>query len=145
MQQNLNCDKAIVCFQTEDEMSYVEETFEKVTAEQLKKHFGPHGEDVTITRAPQPQEINWENINISETIIIRRAILSWVIFVIVLGVLTTAVYFLFSFKSHQILTASETGAKAIVFTSLLAIIFFNKFVLSYIIHHLVEMQHHKTG
>jgi len=76
---------------------------------------------------------------------VRRKIISWLMFFGMLGSLTVVVYFLFNFKSQEVSLVSQDSGVIIVILSLLGIIFFNKFVLSYVIHHLVEFEMHRTG
>ena len=71
--------------------------------------------------------------------------MSWVIFVFILAVLSTGFYFLFNWKSNLVVSADDRDARIIVFVSLIALILFNKFILSWIIHHLVDMELCKTG
>lgn len=42
LKEDVDCDKAIVCFETEDEMLHVEKVSQSLTEEELKKHFGDH-------------------------------------------------------------------------------------------------------
>jgi len=76
--------------------------------------------------------------NVSRSVQRNRIILSWIIFLAILGAATVGFYYLLNFKSHEVLTAGDTVAQAIDYSSLVGIIFFNKFILAYIIHHLVE-------
>lgn len=76
--------------------------------------------------------------NVSRSVQRKRIVISWIIFVVVLGAVTVGFYYLLNFKSHEVLTAPEAVGQAIDYISLIAIIFFNKFILAHIIHHLVE-------
>lgn len=53
-------------------------------------------------RAPIPHEIIWENMDISRSEQLKYKIVSWIIFIVVLGVFTTAFYFIKSTESHLI-------------------------------------------
>ena len=62
-----------------------------------------------------------------------------------LAVITVAIYFLFSALVHEVAIAVDHTATAIIFCYLVGIIIFNKFVLSHIVHILVDFEQHKTG
>lgn len=159
-EEDVDCDKIIISFKEEHQREDVEEHFLETSLEQRQRHFGSKAGKVKISRAPEPYEINWENINMERSHQIQRIIISWILFVLMLGCLSVAFFFLLKYKSHEIELAVELGrehadpdekaslenkARVIVFCSLILIILFNKFVLAYVIHHLVEFEKHSTG
>lgn len=130
------CQKIIICFENEDDCTHVLET--TLHKKDFIKHFTRHGINITISQAPQPKEINWENINLEESNRRKRRIISEVIFVVVLGVITTGIYFLFSLTVDTILSSRGPRATFFILSYLVGIIVFNKFIFSYLVHALVD-------
>ena len=58
-EENVDCDKAIISFQRDEERIKIEIEFSKATAAQLQKHFGLIGKKLLLDRAPEPNEICW--------------------------------------------------------------------------------------
>jgi hypothetical protein len=75
---------------------------------------------------------------VDEGVKLRRTIISWAIFILILGALTTGVYFLFNYKTNLVHHSDDRDATIIVFASIFFIVIFNKFVVSEIVHGLVE-------
>ena len=62
-----------------------------------------------------------------------------------LGSIATGFYFLLSWKTHLVEVADTRDATIIIFFTIAFVILFNKFILSFIIHHLVDFEHSKTS
>lgn len=63
-----------------------------------------------------------------------------------LTLLTVGIYFLFTYTSHKIETAEQAEqAAGIELSYIFGIVLFNKFVLVYVIHRLVDFEIHRTG
>lgn len=58
--------------------------------------------DIIVDRSPEPMEINWEFIIIPERVKYKRIIASWIIFFMVLAVLTVGFYFLEKEESDRV-------------------------------------------
>ena len=141
--EDLNTYKAIVSFECEEDKLAVLKS--SIKPEEYSRHFTQKGKNIVIGQCPEPGEINWEYIGLEEEGKKRNRFLSWVFFVLMLAVITVAIYFLFSELVHQVAIAADTTATAIIFCYLVGIIIFNKFVLSHIVHLFVDFEQHKTG
>ena len=132
----MDCSKAIVCFETEDDRRAVEQAI--VTPSHFKNYFTENGTSIKMMKAPEPQEIFWSKISLEESTRYKRKFVAWFLFILMLTVLTIAIYFLFSYTVHEVEVSSEQEAAEIIFLYLFGIIIFNKFLMAMVIHHLVD-------
>jgi hypothetical protein len=72
-------------------------------------------------------------------------LISWVLFVLILTAITVIIYFIFKATVHSVELAVDTTATIIIFIYLVAVVIFNKFVLTLIIHKLVDFEMNATG
>jgi hypothetical protein len=73
-------------------------------------------------------------------------LISWVVFVLLLGTLTIGIFYLFHYKSQLVKRLNnDGGAGHIVYFSIVGIMLFNKFILAEVIHHLVDFEMPSTG
>lgn len=70
---------------------------------------------------------------------------SWSLFFLMLLAITGIIYLIFRELVHQVELAVDTTATAIIISYLIAIVLFNKFILSWIIHHLCDFEQHGKG
>lgn len=116
----------------------------------IQTYFGKHNSTVQFKEAPQPREILWENINVPRARHVRRVIISWVGYLLLLGTVTLVFFYLMSLKTLQVQHSTEGEQSPVVgafmvYASLFLILLFNKFILSKISHKLTDYQKQKTG
>jgi fumarate reductase subunit D len=139
------CDKAIVLLSSERQKNSLIAEVAKVEDYVLLEHFGVEGLEVTVQRAPEPKEIIWENINYPNAVRMVRLWFGWVLTVLLLGVVTAIFYFLFHAKSQAVDSMGSEMAAGITILVMVLITFFNKFCISYLLHHITDLEMHRTG
>lgn len=66
-------------------------------------YFGVGSEKISIKVAPEPKEICWENVNVPHKTKVLLYIVAWGLSILVLGVVTLAVYFIYEYKAQNLL------------------------------------------
>lgn len=68
-----------------------------------------------------------------------RLTLGWLLTVLLLGTVTVIFYFIIQAKSHAVEEMSEGAAALVTILTMVAITFFNKFVISSVLHHITDI------
>ena len=133
------------------------ERFKQLSEKEVKLAF-ELGEDeecnIMMGEAPEPKEINWEHINYPEQKRLGRMIVGWIATTLFLASITVIFFFLLSEKSlliehsledtAHLSTSTYNFAIALVYLALLSVIFFNKFVMGWVLHKICDFQRHET-
>jgi hypothetical protein len=118
---------------------------EEVESYVLLEHFGVEGLGVSVQRAPEPKEIIWKNINYPNSVRAVRLAIGWLLTALLLGAVTVIFYFIIHAKAHAVEEMSSGAATLVTILTMVAITFFNKFVISSLLHHITDIEMHRTG
>lgn len=147
----MECEKAIIVFNTQHEREEIIEEFDKMNFSIKGPYFGVGSEKITIKIAPEPKEIIWQNVNVPQETKIFLYIGAWILSILVLAFVTVAVYFIYDYKATNLADAIAEyqlhpdeqrykdrygRAISIVYFALIFIILFNKLVMSTLYHKL---------
>lgn len=98
----LYAEKAIVIVNTVQQKIDILAKFKGMPKRNLQKYFSWMGDEVQIKQAPDPKEIIWENVNFPKNERWFKVLIGWILSGLVLGGITTVVYFLISAKGQML-------------------------------------------
>jgi hypothetical protein len=154
------CEKAIVVVSSELECREIVKRANALTPADWQRHFGEKATDIKVNRAPEPKEIMWENINYPNEKRVIRLVVGWVLTVALIVVVTGIFYGILEAKGNAVdqelqeiathpdspeVESLQQKSLAVTLLTMLLIIFFNKFCISYILHVFTDIEMHRTG
>ena len=105
MNDTLICQKIIITLESDPKKEqliteFAQKMREKKGVEALRQLFDDEeADEMVIMEAPEPNEIIWEHININRSTRWIRQIIGWVLAVLLITVITVAIYFLLQLKA----------------------------------------------
>lgn len=152
------CEKAIIVLQSETMKNQLLQHLKTDHRQRLQQWLGAGAQGVVAQSAPDPKEIIWENINLSRRRQALRGVLGWSLTAVACVVVTGAFYGVLYVKGSEVEKAlAEVGSDpeeadalyrqtlAISIFSMVAVILFNKFIFSSLLHWFTHLERHPTA